>query len=136
MNLKPIHAFLGGVALTALIAAAKFAGGTPRNAKRIVKLFRSLGYGDEKLRLVVNKYQPDELLDVPTIEQAVGLKVHRTIPNQIQAVTEAFNLGKPLELLHPQNGVLKALREMTSVLLHAPLPKPRGWIDRLIGKAA
>ena len=107
-----------------------------RNAKRIVKLFRSLGYGDEKLRLVVNKYQSDELLDVPTIEQAVGLKVHRTIPNQVQAVTEAFNLGKPLELLHPQNGVLKALREMTSVLLHAPLPKPRGWINRLIGKAA
>jgi hypothetical protein len=29
MNLKPIHAFLGGVALTALIAAAKFVGGTP-----------------------------------------------------------------------------------------------------------
>jgi hypothetical protein len=29
MNLKPIHAFLGGVVLTALIAAAKFVGGTP-----------------------------------------------------------------------------------------------------------
>jgi hypothetical protein len=29
MNLKPIHAVLGGVALTALIAAAKFVGGTP-----------------------------------------------------------------------------------------------------------
>jgi hypothetical protein len=29
MNPKPIHAFLGGVALTALIAAAKFVGGTP-----------------------------------------------------------------------------------------------------------
>jgi hypothetical protein len=29
MNLKPIHYFLGGVALTALIAAAKFVGGTP-----------------------------------------------------------------------------------------------------------
>jgi hypothetical protein len=29
MKLKPIHYFLGGVALTALIAAARFAGGTP-----------------------------------------------------------------------------------------------------------
>jgi len=29
MNLKPIYYFLGGVALTALIAAAKFVGGTP-----------------------------------------------------------------------------------------------------------
>ena len=29
MKLKPIHYFLGGVALTALVAAARFAGGTP-----------------------------------------------------------------------------------------------------------
>lgn len=107
-----------------------------RNAKRLVKLFRSLGYGDDKLRLLVNKYQSDGLMDVKSIEQAVGIKVHHTIPNQVAAVTEAFNLGQPLELLHPQNGVLKALREITSSLLHTPLPKPRGWMDRLMRKAA
>jgi pilus assembly protein CpaE len=107
-----------------------------RNAKKLVKLFRSLGYGDDKLRLLVNKYQSDGLLDVKSIEQAVGIKVHHTIPNQVAAVTEAFNLGKPLVLLDPQNGVLKALREITSTLLHAPLPKARGWMDRLMRKAA
>jgi pilus assembly protein CpaE len=107
-----------------------------RNAKKLVKLFRSLGYGDDKLRLLVNKYQSDGLLDVKSIEQAVGIKVHHTIPNQVAAVTEAFNLGKPLVLLDPQNGVLKALREITATLLHAPLPKARGWMDRLMRKAA
>jgi pilus assembly protein CpaE len=107
-----------------------------RNAKKLVKLFRSLGYGDDKLRLLVNKYQSDGLLGVKSIEQAVGIKVHHTIPNQVAAVTEAFNLGKPLVLLDPQNGVLKALREITSTLLHAPLPKARGWMDRLMRKAA
>ena len=107
-----------------------------RNAKRLVKLFRSLGYGDDKLRLLVNKYQEDGLLNVKSIEQAVGIQVHHTIPNQVAAVTEAFNLGKPLELLHPQNGVLKALREITSSLLHAPVPKARGWMDRWMRNAA
>lgn len=107
-----------------------------RNAKRLVKLFRSLGYGDDKLLLLVNKYQDDGLLDVKSIEQAVGIKVHHTIPNQFIAVTEAFNLGKPLELLHPQNGVLKALRDITASLLHTPLPKARGWMDRWMRKAA
>ncbi|PUE07816.1 AAA family ATPase [Limnohabitans sp. T6-20] len=107
-----------------------------RNAKRLVKLFRSLGYGDDKLRLLVNKYQEDGLLDVKSIEQAVGIKVHHTIPNQFAAVNEAFNLGKPLELLHPQNGVLTALRDITASLLHTPLPKARGWMDRWMRKAA
>lgn len=107
-----------------------------RNAKRLVKLFHSLGYGDDKLRLLVNKFQTDGVLDIKSIEQAVGIKVHHTVSNQVEAVTEAFNLGKPLELLHPQNGVLKALREITADLLHTPLPKTRGWMDRLMGKAA
>ncbi len=107
-----------------------------RNAKRLVKLFRSLGYGDDKLRLLVNKFQSDGLLDVKSIEQAVGIKVHQTIPNQVAAVTEAFNTGKPLVLLHPQNGVLNALRDITASLLHAPVPKVRSWMDRLMGKAA
>mgnify|MGYP006159589199 FL=1 len=107
-----------------------------RNAKRLVKLFHSLGYGDDKLRLLVNKFQSDGVLDVKSIEQAVGIKVYHTTPNQVDAVTEAFNLGKPLEQLHPQNGVLKALRDITSELLHSPLPKTRGWMDRLRGKAA
>lgn len=107
-----------------------------RNAKRLVMLFHSLGYGEDKLRLLVNKFQSDGVLDVKSIEQAVGIKVHHTIPNQVDAVMEAFNLGKPLELLHPQNGVLKALREITSALLNSPMPKTRGWMDRLMGKAA
>ena len=29
MKLNPFHAFVGGIALAALLAAAKFAGGTP-----------------------------------------------------------------------------------------------------------
>lgn len=107
-----------------------------RNAKRMVKLFRSLGYGAEKLRLIVNKYEEGCVIDVKNIEQAVGLKVHHTIPNHVQAVTEAFNLGKPLDLIHPQNGVLKALREISSDFLQTPVPKPQSWINRLIGKAA
>jgi pilus assembly protein CpaE len=107
-----------------------------RNAKRMVKLFRSLGYSADKLRLIVNKYQEGEMIDLKNIEQVVGLKVHHTLPNQVQVVSEAFNLGKPLHLMHPQSGVIKALREITSDLLQTPVPKAQSWINRLIGKAA
>ena len=64
------------------------------------------------------------------------LRKHFNALMQQNTVTEAFNLGKPLELLHPQNGVLKALREITSSLLHAPIPRTRGWMDRWMRKAA
>ena len=107
-----------------------------RNAKRLTKLFRSLGYGDEKLRLIVNKYDDDVVMDLPDIEKAVGLKVHCTVPNQLQAVTESLNLGKPMDAIHPQNGVLKALRKITSGLLNTPSPKATGWLDRWMGKVA
>lgn len=107
-----------------------------RNAKRLTKLFRSLGYGDDKLRLIINKYDGDEVMDMSDIEKSVGLKVHCTVPNQVQAVTESLNLGQPMDVTHPQNAVLKALRKITSALLNTPVPKARGWLDRWMSKAA
>lgn len=107
-----------------------------RNAQRLIKLFRSLGYGDDKLHLIVNKYEDDDVMDASDIEKSVGLKVHCLVPNQVQAVTEALNLGKPLDVIYPKSGVLKALRKITSALLNTPVPQVRSWLDRWIGKAA
>lgn len=107
-----------------------------RDTKRLVKLFRSLGYGDEKLRLVVNRYRPGVFVDLKQIEEASGLKVDHTLPNDFPAVAEAISLGEPLSKVNSNNAILKALRKATAELLHTAVPKPLGWIGRWVGKAA
>jgi pilus assembly protein CpaE len=107
-----------------------------RDAKRLVTLFRSLGYTEEKLRLVVNRHRTGAAIGVKDIEAAVGLPVNELIVNNFEQVSEALNLGKPLAQLHPSSPIVQSLRHAAADLLQKPLPRTRGWLDRLIQQAA
>jgi pilus assembly protein CpaE len=107
-----------------------------RDAKRLVTLFRSLGYTEEKLRLVVNRHRTGAAIAVKDIEAAVGLRVDELILNHFEQVSEALNLGKPLSQLHPNSPIVQSLRHAAADLLQKPLPRARGWLDRLIPQAA
>lgn len=107
-----------------------------RDAKRLLKLFRSLGYPDDKLQLLLNRHEQPGFIDLTRITEIVGLKVSHTLPNHFSAVTEALNLGKPLAEVSPGSPLLKALRQTSSALLDAPAPRQTGWINRLLSRAA
>jgi pilus assembly protein CpaE len=107
-----------------------------RDAQRLIGMLRSLGYSDDKLRLLVNRYDPDGWVSLSELEKAVGLKACQTIPDQPQWVGEAMHTGQALSLVHDHNAVLQALREATSALLDTRPQKSRSWMQRWIGKAA
>lgn len=104
-----------------------------RDAKRQVKLFRSLGYADDKLRVLVNRYDSHGFVDLKSIEEAVGLPVVHTLPQQWAAVTESISLGQPLVKTHPQNPVVDALRQVAAHLLQTEAPKTKTWLSRWVG---
>ena len=104
-----------------------------RDAKRQVKLFRSLGYADDKLRLLVNRYDSHSFVDLKSIEEAVGLPVMHTVPRQWAAVSESISLGQPLVKTHPQNPAVDALRQVGANLLQTEAPKSKTWFSRWVG---
>jgi pilus assembly protein CpaE len=64
-----------------------------RNARRCVDLFRRLGYGDDRLRLVVNRHQrrariPDDLL-----AETAGLPISARVGNDYQLVDRSIHAG-------------------------------------------
>ena len=104
-----------------------------RDAKRLVQKFREMGYEDKKIRLIVNRYERSDVIDVAQIERVVGLKVSHTIPSIFQDVAQAINTGTPLVQVNPKSPILDVLREMASEL---EPPKPRqsaNWLTRLLG---
>jgi pilus assembly protein CpaE len=107
-----------------------------RNAQRLVKTLRALGLNDSKLRLLVNRYAPGGWVSLAELEQAVGLKVHQTIPSNPQWVGESLHTGQPLSEVNDHNAVMHALRQTTGALLDTALPKPRHWMQRWMGQAA
>ena len=103
-----------------------------RDAKRLVAKFRALGYSDEKVRIVVNRYEKNGTIDVAQIEMAVGLKVSHTIRSSFADVAQAINTGVPITDVNPSNTIVSVLREMARELDGTQAHRSQNWIARLL----
>lgn len=107
-----------------------------RDAQRLVSNLQSLGLGEHKMRLLVNRYEPGGWVSLSELEKAVGLQAHQTIPSNPQWVGEAWHTGQPLSKVHDHNGVIHALRQTTGALLDTQPSSQRRWLDRWLGHSA
>jgi pilus assembly protein CpaE len=109
-----------------------------RAAKLMVAVFRTLGYSNGKINLIVNRYEKSGDVGLSDVENATGLKVHRTIPNSHKAVNSSINQGVPMIDLMPGDPVAHALASWANLL--APIttaPQPaRSWFQGLLRLAS
>ena len=107
-----------------------------RDARRLVRILRALGYADQKLRLIVNRQDRHAGVELERLEQAIGLKASWCIPDRPQDVGEAVNAGVSLVQVHPHSPVSRALREIAAGLTQREPPPHRSWLGRLVGEGA
>lgn len=107
-----------------------------RDAQRLVKTLLALGYRQDRLRLIVNRYVPDGWVSLKELEKAVGIPVSHTLPDNPRWVGESVHWGKPLALVNNRNALIQALRDTTAGLLQTPVPLHSGWLSRWMGKVA
>lgn len=70
-----------------------------RNIQRGIPLFKKvLTKGEEQLRLILNRYDPQDAVSVDDVEKSLGLKVFWKISNDYEAVMNSVNAGKPIVL--------------------------------------
>ena len=106
-----------------------------RDASRLLGVFRSLGYPQAKIGLVVNRYGTSDELQLADVEQALGLKIVRTIPNSYAAVATSVNRGVPIERLARANPVSRAIDEFARELQPQPVEATESWFGRLLKRA-
>jgi pilus assembly protein CpaE len=105
-----------------------------RNAKRLVKKCRELGYEDSKFSLIINRYEKNDIIDIEQIEKVVGLKVNYTIHSNFQEVAQAINTGTSLLRAHPNSVIVEVLEKIAHAFKPGTLEKRSNWIGRWIGK--
>ncbi len=70
-----------------------------RNLKRFLPLLdRATGKSADKIRLVVNRYQPEGMIGLDKVESTAGIKVHRTLRDDVEPVLTSVNGGTPAVL--------------------------------------
>ncbi len=106
-----------------------------RDAERLLRLFRSLGYPEGRAHVLVNRLEKGGDIDLNDLERSLGVVVTRSIPNSFGAVAVSINQGRPIVDLAPQDPVAKALRAMARELADIPVVN-EGWFNRLLRRTA
>jgi len=106
-----------------------------RDGRRLLDIFRSLGYPQERTRLIVNRYEKGGKLRLADLEQALGADVLHTVPNDYLSATDSVNQGIPLLQLARSSPVARSLAELVEAVTERRLQESKGLFDRLFGRA-
>ena len=106
-----------------------------RDAARLQRLFRSLGYPEGRVHLLVNRFEKGGDISLNELERSLGVGVARTVPNSFSAVAVSINQGRPIFDVAPEDPVAKALREMARELAKV-VTENEGWLRRLLKRRA
>ncbi|MEI5996892.1 AAA family ATPase [Paraburkholderia bengalensis] len=91
-----------------------------RGGRRLLDIFRSLGYRGDKVRVLVNRYEKKGPVGLPELEKALGLRVATVIPEDGASVSASINQGVPILRLARSSGVAKGLCELVRSLSPQP----------------
>jgi pilus assembly protein CpaE len=105
-----------------------------RDGRRLLDIFRSLGYPAEQTRLIVNRYEKGGKLRLQDLQPALGAEVLHTIPNDYMAVTDSVNQGVPVLQLSRSSAVARSLAELVELVAARRVPENKGLFDRLFGR--
>ncbi len=88
-----------------------------RSTQRALQHLAANGVDKSKIRLVVNRYNPDVGLNQEAIETALRNKVFRVIPSDFESVQRALMEGKAIS---PSSGFGKSLAALANQLFEPP----------------
>lgn len=108
-----------------------------RDGKRLLNVFRSLGYASKKIQLIVNRYEKGGDLTLKDLEAAFAIGITHTMPNSYAAAVASVNLGIPLIRLRPDNPLGKAMLELVRSLQppEAGAAAGIGWLSRMLSRS-
>jgi pilus assembly protein CpaE len=81
-----------------------------KSAHRALESFERLGIPQHKVRFVINRYVPNKLLTLESVEKTLGLKAFWTLPNDYPTAVGALNQGVPILQSKPKSKLAKGYR--------------------------
>ncbi len=104
-----------------------------RAAARSLRLFRRLGYGPDRLKIVVNRFHKKAPVTLEAIGNALGQPVHAVVRNDFPLVEEALNCGVMISELKASGGLARDIEALARSLggLQADAGGGRSLLGRL-----
>lgn len=90
-----------------------------RDAKHVLALFKSLGYGNAKIKPILNRYEKSGKLKISDLSQVINTESIITMPNDYDAVTDSLNQGVSVYELYKSKPITKSLIKLAESITGA-----------------
>ena len=94
--------------------------------RRMLDIFRDLGYPPSKVRVVVNQYDKNAQINLRTLEQTLGAKVMHQLPRDEKLAGEALSRGVPLVTSARDSTLAQGIRLLADMLWPAHAERRKG----------
>lgn len=90
-----------------------------RSARRAFDLYQRMGIDNGKIRLLLNRYVNNPIMNLETVEKALEMKVFWTLPNNYPVAVAAINQGVPIEACDLRSDIAKSYAGLTDAILRS-----------------
>ncbi len=87
-----------------------------KNTARFLALGHELGYGDDKLRLVINRLSSHGAIPLDDIESNLRHKMSFGLPSDGNPIMESLNAGEPVVVMRPKARIARDIRRLGAEL--------------------
>jgi pilus assembly protein CpaE len=105
-----------------------------RNANKLLHAFKSLSYPDEKIEMIINRFEKSGDIGLDGIRRSLGAISLHTVPNSYKEVNASITHGDPLLQSSRTNVVTKNLAEF-ALTLNPKQEQVRGLLGRFFKRA-
>jgi pilus assembly protein CpaE len=105
-----------------------------RNLKRCLPILDRVTAGDpDRLRLIVNRYNPKSLVRLEDLEETLGIEVSWTLTNDYETVIQASSTGQPI-VLQGRSRYADELKELARDIVHGSHGATSASTGSLVGR--
>ena len=83
-----------------------------RNCQRCLELFEKLGFEEDKVQVLVNRYMENDEIKAEDVEEALAKKLYWKIPNNYFTMMSAINKGVPVSAVNPDSNVALSYKNL------------------------
>ncbi len=89
---------------------------TIKNVKLCLEMLESLGYGNDKIKVVLNKITTDSGMETSEVEESLRYKFAAAVPGDEQVVVSSVNRGVPFVSSHPETAVARGINDLVYLI--------------------
>ena len=88
-----------------------------RNMKRYIKYFERMGLGNDRVKIVANRYLKKGEITIEDTEKALNYSLYSVIPNDYATAMSCLNKGIPLKVGAPKSQMSTAIKELAEAIV-------------------